>query len=158
MANWSVYWNRETATRAVGKPVDHVASDRFHEAGVDVGDHMFVITYREGVLHVITSMVVAHLVSRSEAEEILGHGQLWDARWHVIARPASVRRATLSATLAEEEIAALVFIGRDGRRARPARNRFGLIDPQTFRTPRRIDARSAAVLEKSLSGGGQNSP
>ena len=148
--SWIRYWSRPTATGAEGRAIDHVASDQFHDAGVDVGDWMYVITYRDGLLHVLTSLVVGHLVNRERAEEILGHTQLWEARWHVIARPETVRRATLAVPLSGSETAAIVFVGRDGRRAAPARNRHGSIDPQTFRTVRRIDASTAAMFDRLL--------
>jgi hypothetical protein len=147
---WIRYWSRPTATGAEGRAIDHVASDQFHEAGVEVGDWMYVITYRHGLLHVVTSLRVAHLVSRERAQELLGHSNLWDARWHVIARPETVRPAILSATLSDTQTAAIVFIGRDGKRARPARNRRGAIDPQTFRTVRRVDPSTAAVFKDVL--------
>jgi hypothetical protein len=148
--SWIRYWSRSTATRAEGRAIDHVASDQFHDAGVDVGDWMYVITYRDGLLHVMTSMIVGHLVDRERAEEILGHPHLWDARWHVIARPETVRRATLAAVLTDTETAAIVFLGRDGKRAAPARNRHGSIDPQTFRTVRQVDRATAAMFKRLL--------
>jgi hypothetical protein len=148
--SWIRYWSRATATGAEGRAIDHVASDQFHDAGVDVGDWMYVITYRDGVLHVMTSMIVGHLVDRERAEEILGHTHLWEARWHVIARPETVRRATLAAALTDTETAAIVFLGRDGKRAAPARNRHGSIDPQTFRTVRRVDRATAAMFKRLL--------
>jgi hypothetical protein len=150
VSSWIRYWSRPTVARAEGKPVAHVASEQFHDAGVEVDDEMFVVTYRDGVLHVVTSLRVAHVVNREEAEEILGHGDLWRARWHVIADPGTVRRATLSAVLSDEEAAGIVFIGRDGRRAPPARNRHGSIDPQTFRAVRRVDKSTAAMFRAVL--------
>ncbi len=149
---WAAYWSGPTAVTAEGKPVDHVASDRFHEAGVEVGDRMYVLTYRSGRLHVITSMVVGHVLPQERAEALLGRHGLWSARWHVVAQPGTVRRATMEVTLTDRQIAGLVFIGRDGRRASPARNRRGSIDPQTFRTLRRVDATTAAVFEQALAG------
>jgi hypothetical protein len=150
METWATYWSGPTAADAEGEPVDHIASDQFHEAGVEVGDRLYVITYRGGCLHVVTSIVVGQLVPQQRAEAILRRNDLWDARWHVVARPETVRRATMSATLTERQIAALAFIGRDGEPAEPARNRHGAIDPQTFRTTRRVDAATTAVLEKAL--------
>jgi hypothetical protein len=150
VSSWIRYWSRPTATAAEGRAIDHVASDQFHEAGVEVGDWMYVITYRHGVLHVVTSLRVAHLVARESAEAIHGHSNLWSARWHVIAQPETVRPATLSAVLSDTQTAAIVFIGRDGKHARPARNRRGSIDPQTFRAVRRVDAPTAAVLKSVL--------
>jgi hypothetical protein len=148
--SWIRYWSRSTATGAEGRAIDHVASDQFHDAGVDVGDWIYVITYRDGLLYVMTSMIVGHLVDRERAEEILGHTHLWEARWHVIARPETVRRATLAAALTDTETAAIVFLGRDGKRASPARNRHGSIDPQTFRTVRRVDPATAAMFKRLL--------
>lgn len=150
---WAAYWSGPTAVAAEGKPVDHVASDRFHDAGVEVGDRLYVLTYRGGQLHVITSMVVGHVLPQEPAEALLGRGGLWHARWHVVAQPETVRRATMEATLTDPQVAGLVFLRRDGRPAHPARNRHGSIDPQTFRTLRRVDAATAAVFDRALAGG-----
>ncbi len=150
MESWGTYWSGRTATHEVGTAVDHIASDQFDEVGVEVGDRMYVITYLNGRLHVVTSIVVADLATQERAEAILGRKDIWDARWHVIARPETVRPATLSATLTDSQTSALVFINKDGAHVGPARNRHGSIDPQTFRTTRRIDEATAAVFGKVL--------
>jgi hypothetical protein len=153
MATWATYWTGPTARDQEGKAIDHIASDQFDEAGVVAGDTMYVITYADAHLHVVTSLVVDHVVPQERAEQILGR-DLWEADWHVIARPGSVRRATMSASLSSKEIAALVFIGRDGDHSPPARNRRGAIDPQTFRSTRRVDTSTAAVFRHVLTSRG----
>lgn len=111
---------------------------------------MYVISYRQGRLYVVTSIVVGELVSQGRAEASLDRDDLWEARWHVVARPETVGRATMSAVLSDIQVAAMVFIGRDGEAVKPARNRHGRVDPQTFRTTRQVDATTAAVLQKVL--------
>jgi hypothetical protein len=100
----------------------------------------------------VTSLVVGHLVRPKKTEEILRSKNLWEADWHVIARSDSVRRATMAATLTSKQTAEIVFLNQNGEAAAPARNRHGAIDPQTFRSTRRIDAHSAAMLKQVLSG------
>lgn len=68
----------------------------------------------------------------------------------MIARPGTARRATMSARMTGEQVASMVFIGRDGIAAPPARTHEGAIDPQTFRTTRRVDATTTALLEDVL--------
>lgn len=150
MATWATYWSGPTATDAAGKKVDHIASSQFDSAGVTPGDTMYVLTYVAGHLHVVTSLVVGHLVARRRAEEILKRENLWEADWHVIARSDSIQSATMSATLTSKQTAEMVFINQDGEAAAPARNRQGAIDPQTFRSTRRIDTRTAAMLKQVL--------
>jgi hypothetical protein len=111
---------------------------------------MYVISFVEGRLHVVTSLVVGNLVHRLQAEEILQRTNLWDAEWHVIARADSVRCATMSAPLTNKQTAEMVFINQHGRGVSPARNRQGAIDPQTFRTTRRIDEHTEAMLNQIL--------
>jgi hypothetical protein len=150
MEKWATYWSGRTARDERGRLIEHIASDQFGDAGVASGDKVYVITYVDGHLHVVTSLVVGQLVAQEQAEMELGTTDLWEAHWHAIARPGTARRASMSARLSDKQVAALVFIGRDGQASPPARNRHGEIDPQTFRTTRRIDANSAAVLEKML--------
>jgi hypothetical protein len=111
---------------------------------------MYVITYVAGAVHVVTSLVVDHVVAGPEAEKILKRKDLWKAQWHVIARADSVRRATMAATLTSKQTADMAFVNRDGENTGPARNRHGAIDPQTFRSTRQVDAGTAAMLAKVL--------
>lgn len=150
MATWATYWSGPTATDAEGRKVAHIASNQFASAGVAPGDCIYVLTYLAGQLHVVTSLVVDHLVPQAEAERILKRKSLWEAEWHVIARPDSVQRATMSATLTSKQTAEMIFVNQDGEAAAPARNRHGAIDPQTFRTTRLIDTRTAAMLRQVL--------
>ena len=46
----------------------------------------------------------------------------------------------------------MVFINKDGESVPPARNSHGDIDPQTFRTTRRLDGRTGAMLNQVLRG------
>jgi hypothetical protein len=150
MANWATYWSSDTVKGHDGQIVQHIASDQLWAAGVSTGDTVFVISYLRGTLYVVTSIVVDQLVRQDRAEEILGRSNLWPADWHAIAKPDPVWPASLSASLSESQMASLKFIGRDGQASAPARNRHGEIDPQTFRTTRRIDARSAKLLSDLL--------
>lgn len=150
MAVWATYWSGATARDAEGELVDHIASNQFETAGVSAGDTMYVLTYVAGRLYVVTSLVVDNLVPRQRAEELLKRKNLWEAAWHVVARPDSIRRATMSAPLSRTQTDELVFINQDEQAVPPARNRRGEIDPQTFRATRRIDRRTAAMLEQVL--------
>lgn len=154
MATWATYWTGPTARGEEGKAIDHIASNQFDEAGVVAGDTMYVITYVDAHLHLVTSLVVDQVVSQERAEQILGRTDLWEGDWHVIARPGSIRRATMSASLSSREMAALVFFGRDGEPSPPARNRRGAIDHQTFRNTRRVDSSTAAVFRQVLTSRG----
>ena len=131
--------------------IDHIASNQLGDAGVATGDKLYVITFFAGHLYVVTSIVVDQLVTQDRAEKILGRKNLWEAEWHAIPRRGTARLASMSAPMSDKQVASLVFISKDGRGSGPARNRHGLVDPQTFRTTRRIDATTAALFEKVLS-------
>ena len=150
MATWATYWSGPTATDAEGNKVDHIASDQFGSAGVSPGDTVYVLTYVAGQVHVVTSLVVENLVDGRQAERVLKRKNLWQADWHVIARSDSIQRATMSARLSSKQTAGMIFINRDSEAKAPARNRLGEIDPQTFRSTRRIDTPTATMLKQVL--------
>lgn len=150
MDHWVTYWSGPTAMAENGKLIDHIASEQLVAAGVEPGDRVFVISYYQGRLHVVTSLVVEQVTTTKKAEKILGRTDLWDATWHIIARADSVRTATMARMLSDGEVASLRFISKDGRVAPPARNKDGGVDPQTFRTTRRVTLSTAATLAAAL--------
>jgi hypothetical protein len=48
MSNWTHYWQRDTVlnAKATASPstLDHIASNVFRARGVDLGDHVYVIS------------------------------------------------------------------------------------------------------------------
>ena len=134
VAEYLFYWRFETAKLAEGI-YDHGASEQLGK--VRPGDVVWVITYNNGTLFLLGRMEVGQVVNHAEAGEVLGTTNLWEASYHIIARPGT--EEPFSIIDITEEASILRFESRIDRLP-------DNFDVQSFRSMRRLTSGSAALI------------
>lgn len=97
-----------------GDLLDHTAGNQFKRRSVEPGDYIYVVTVEKQDLYLIGKIKVGQICSQSEAQQILGRDDLWEAEDHVIAEPGSelpmYSDLIVPTAIAEQ----LIFVDRDG--------------------------------------------
>jgi hypothetical protein len=91
-ASYTQYWLNGTWDReanAETERIEHTASNKFRSSGVGRGDFLYLVTIKQGRLHVANCMRVGSVSDTKTAQRILSSRDLWDAKDHVIADKAS---------------------------------------------------------------------
>lgn len=147
--NWIQYWTGDTVDDNLGPdPLNHTADNAFRKKGVEPGDTIFVLSFRNGNLYVVGRLVVAEILDQKPAERKLGQ-RLWKAKDHVIGEPGRSTPVRDDAIVPPDRIDEIGFLDDSGARSHPKRNH-GKLEPQTFRHTRRIDSSTAALFEDVL--------
>jgi hypothetical protein len=84
---WTCHWQNRGWQNDVNQeydPVHSSGSNMFRARGVSVGDVIYIISLMDGQLMLGGRMTVERIASRSEAVEITGNENLWDAAEWVI--------------------------------------------------------------------------
>ncbi len=122
-----------------GEPLGHAAGSRFSSRGIESGDFVYVVAVHRG------KMQVGKIVTKDEARRILGM-EPYDAPEHVIARACTRARLTeVPVTVAKD----LRFISGSRKEGLTFREE-DVLDPQTVRVIRELDAESASRLDELL--------
>lgn len=128
-----------------GEPLCHAAGSRFSSRGIEAGDFVYVVAVHGGKLYVLGKMQVGKIVSKDEARRILGM-EPYDASEHLIADACTQARLTeVPVTIAKE----LRFVN-SSRKEGLAFRAADVLDPQTVRVVRELDAESASRLDELL--------
>jgi hypothetical protein len=139
MADYLQYWkyvyNAEALEAQDG--LNHTAGDQLGK--VSPGDTVWIVTIMAGRLCLVGRIVVGRVVSRRVAERVLRTTNLWDAKFHVIARRGTV--STLRAIDIRGIASRLQFMGSVDRLPRGYSGR----SLQTLRT---LTADSAKLLRR----------
>lgn len=136
MAEYLFYWKFETAKFIEGV-YHHGASEQLGK--VHSGDIVWVITYNKGTLFLIGRMEVGRVIDQAEAEQFFGTTDLWEASYHILARPGTEEPFSIIDITGEAPL--LRFQG--GRDRLPES-----FDVQSFRSMRRLTPESAALLTR----------
>jgi hypothetical protein len=153
------YWSGSTVDLLAdeeGEPLINLGSNSFRKRGVGVGDTIYVVNVREGVLHVLGRLQVGQICDPAEARRHLAalygeEGEPWDAADQLIAAPGSATPLTGERPVPADVVRELRFETNDG----PVGLVFvapGLLDRQTMRGVRRLTPSSAALLDALIDG------
>lgn len=143
------YWNHATFEEMAcqnGQPLGHVAGNVFAQRGVEPGDRVYVVTIRNGGLHLLGRMEVGRLVDYHRAAASLDYEPL-DRSEHLLARTCTAMR--IDRRVPDVLAPHLQFVGTRGLVA-PKRKTDGSIDEQSLRGFRRLSRTSAAMLDVLL--------
>ena len=150
------YWNNETwdfNRMSTEDTFNHTAGNMFKSRGVTIGDEIYVITVKKGILYVAVKIHVDHLVGQNEAEKMLNYPntesdkEIWQAREHVISDrdcPVNFDRSIPSSYYSN-----LSFVRADGIRP-PKTGPDGLLDQQTLRGVSEMTPRTAKLIDSLM--------
>lgn len=128
-----------------GEPLCHAAGSRFSSRGIESGDFVYVVAVHRGKLYVLGKMQVGKIVTKDEARHIVGV-EPYDAPEHVIASACTRTQLTeVPMTVAKE----LRFVSGSRKEGLAFREE-DVLDPQTVRVVRELDAESACRLDELL--------
>jgi hypothetical protein len=141
-------WHHTTADwhLSEGYVLSHAGSDQFHRVLPD--DTVWAVTvYPPGELVLLGRLRVGESTDREGARERLATDDLWEARYHIIAKQGTEE------PLREVD---LMDVAGDLRFVSKVNDRLnlvdGLVNAQQLQTIRRLTAESAAMLEEKWSG------
>jgi hypothetical protein len=144
-ASYTQYWLNDTwdhEANAGTERIEHTASNKFRSSGVGRGDFLYLVTIKQGRLHVANWMRVRDVLDRKAAQRRLSNSNLWDAADHVIAdktSPCDFHRALPTALTRQ-----LRFL--PGNRPLTFVRGTNRLDGQTLRGVRRLTNESARML------------
>ncbi len=152
MRYFTHYWSRETVDSYVGDdvegtPLDHSAGALFTQRGIAAGDVVYVVTTKLGRLFLLGKLKVADILfSDRAAAKRLGY-KPWPAKQHLIASECTPTRLQLE--VPTQIVSDLMFASAEGY-APPKFSSPGVLDRQTLRGVRELDATSANRLDALL--------
>lgn len=154
MRYFTHYWQNETwdFNREVFEPgefLTHIAGNLFTKRGVRVGDIVYVVTVRSGVLFLCGKLKVGHFATPDEAARLTGLSieELWAANEHILASEATEARWDLELTVPEAR--KLEFVSDGIAKGLKFKSRDQL-DQQTLRGVRQLMPESAKILDGYL--------
>jgi hypothetical protein len=128
-----------------GEPLGHAAGSRFSSYGIEPGDFVYIVAVLQGKLYLLGKMQVGKIVTKDEARRLLGV-EPYDAPEHVIASACTQARLTeVPVTISKE----LSFLSGSSKKGLAFREE-DVLDPQTVRVIRELDAESASRLDELL--------
>lgn len=83
MAYWK--FGQIADLQASGEPLNHAASNQYKRCRI--GDVVWIVTLREGRLHLVGRIPVNHIVDHDRACVMLNTTNLWRADYHIISDP-----------------------------------------------------------------------
>jgi hypothetical protein len=146
MARFFTYnWQFAEARKAEPGPLRYAAGSRFRSRGIEPADFVYIVAVHRGQLFLLGKMQVGRIVSKQEAQCILGV-EPYDAPEYLIASACTpVRLSEVPVAIARE----LRFIGAS-RKERLAFRDEAVLEPQTMRVIRELDPESANRLDELL--------
>jgi hypothetical protein len=128
-----------------GEPLGHAAGSRFSRRGIEPGDIVYIVAVHQGQLYLLGKMQVGAIVTKDEASRVLG-SEPYDAPEHLIASACTPARLNVVPLAVAQDLRFISGSGREGLAFRDE----GILDPQTLRGIRELDAESAGRLDKLL--------
>jgi hypothetical protein len=142
MTDYLFYWRKTTADQFGSARLIHAASDQFGR--LSSGDRLWITTTLAGDLQLLGRIDVAKVTGQKEAAETLADGNLWEARYHVLADTETVMPAV---RISIQDLAPeLRFLGASDRLTL----REGRVNAQELQTMRRLDSSSVELLAARL--------
>ena len=142
------YWKNETwdENAEFNDGLQHVADNKFRDRGVQVGDWIYVVTVKKGILFVAGKLRVDRIVSLAEAIELFG-GSVWPAKDHIISDKEYP--ANFECSIPKSVYPHLQFETAKGPKP-PYLIEGGLIYQQSLRGVRRLTGGGARLLDKYM--------
>jgi hypothetical protein len=135
----------EARKEPVGEPLGHAAGSRFSSSGIEPGDFVYIVAVHQGKLYVLGKMQAGKVVTKDEARRLLGV-EPYDAPEHMIANACTQAHLTeVPVTISKE----LQFLSGSRKKGLTFREE-DVLDPQTVRVIRELDAESASQLDELL--------
>lgn len=144
------YWTNNTWDFIDGESegyLDHTASNLFRARGVRIGDWIYIVTVKKGILLVAAKLRVDHLVGRYEAQRILSSSDLWEADDHVI---SDKERSTNYDCRIPKSVYPNLYFESSNRPQPPRLKNGGLLDQQTLRGVRQLTSGGAKLLDQYM--------
>jgi hypothetical protein len=147
------YWQQSTCDDLKkdgweSRPLDHTASNLFKSRGVSSSDLIYVVTIRQGKMHLVGRLVVSEVVSMAEARRRLPY-EPYQARDHALAVRGSATAMLFSRVVPIVRVRQLRFEAQGAQRSLVWVSRHQL-DQQTLRGVRRVTTNSARLLDTLL--------
>jgi hypothetical protein len=138
------YWRPDNAdaTREHGPSLRHAANGQYRH--VRPGDHVWIVTVRQGRLFLIGRIIVGRVVDLDTAREALGNDDLYQADWHILPEPGT------EMPLSEIDITDIASKLRFESERDRLSLKEGRVSAQQLQTMRRLDSNSAQRLEHSI--------
>ena len=151
---WTNYWKNRYWRDEDNKeyePIRHSAANTFRRSGVSPGDVIHILSMADGQLFLGGRMTVKQIASKSEAVEILGTDDIYEADEHAIGEESDGTPLNLHRRLASTVSRQLKFVSptSDPKELRFVPNTDDL-DGQTTRGIRELTPESAAVLDRII--------
>lgn len=128
-----------------GQPLGHAAGSKFSHRGIQVGDFVYVVAVHQGKLYLLGKMQVGKVVTKDEARQILGM-EPYDAPEHIIASACTLAHLSEVSLEVAKELRFASGSRKEGLTFREG----DLLDRQTLRGIRELDAESASQLDELL--------
>jgi len=144
MQSLLAYWKPRTADYEIARQslLDHSASKQFQR--IDVDDHVWVVTVRNGKLFLLGRIIVGQVTDQAGAVQLMGTHDLWKASHHIVAALGTaeqIRNVSISS------LAGSLRFDSDRDRLSVSD---GLVNAQQLQTMRVLTADSAAKLEAAM--------
>jgi hypothetical protein len=149
---FTTYWTSEPWQHSAGGFTEHAASNEFRKRGVGPGDHVYVVHYRAREVFLGARIIVERVTTKEEAASELGMDvdEIWDARDHILADPASVQRLHPGRAIPRSTLRELTFVRDDGTETGLKFDTDGAANQQTLRTVRELTEASARALDSLI--------
>jgi len=145
MRAFTTYWKNKTWDgNAECGSLRHTASNEFRAHEVKTGDRVYITTIRDGQLYVGARLTVKDIVTRTQAQRILGDPDLWLAKDHVIATRNEPFHASRQVSV--DDARRLRFVNGGRLKFRSGTE----LDNQTLRSMRELTPASARRLDAVL--------
>lgn len=147
---WTTYWQSRFWRPDVNPelaPFDLSGSNRYSQRGVSAGDCVFVVSMKNGQLHLGGRMIVSEIVSHEAAIELSGSDELYDASEWIVARDGTGSPLALGRYLEPAATRRLRFQTSSGVRGLKFKSHSNL-DEQTLRGVRELTPESAKILDR----------
>ncbi|XSG73102.1 DUF6602 domain-containing protein [Herpetosiphon llansteffanensis] len=143
------YWTNQTwdvlAQTEQDQLLDYTASNLFLKRGIQVGDYVYVLTVKEGLLYLLGAMLVGEICDAATAAKRLNMqvDEIWPADDHLLAQQATLMN--FKQRIPDQVVRALRFNSAHAQKPLFFKAN-GLIDQQTLRGVRELTPDSAQLL------------
>ena len=151
---YTQYWSKNDGAREEqkqnlkGELLDHTSGNQFRgKWDVRPGDFVYIVTVSKGLLYLISRIEVDQVCSREEAEKRLGRTDLYDAEYHLIAKPGTELPMQFNRKVSLAMTRQLRFLTPKGIIKPLVFSPSAGLDKQTLRGVRRLTPASAFKLD-----------
>ena len=139
------YWKPSTVDHNLGRgPLNHTSGNQLNPGRINAGDTIWVATVRNGVLLLAGRIIVGRIIrGQKAAENFLRTSNLWEAEFHVIAKPGTEENLQ---EVNIEDIAASLRFQSPSADCLTVTN--GRVNAQQLQSLRKLTPESVALLQQ----------